>query len=96
MYVGTIIAASINAPGSWHDAKVALDIYEMLMDNTPPGYRLIADTAFPSLGEGENQKILKPLKAGDRLPGLTYHEKLEKIQESHAITSAHQAVEWGM
>lgn len=86
----------INAPGSWHDSKVAQDIYDLLIEDTPDGYCLLADTAFPKLGEGANRKILTPLKAGARLPGLTRAEKLDAINESNAITSARQAVEWGM
>jgi hypothetical protein len=57
---------------------------------------LIADTAFPKLGQGANQRIQMPLKAGAQLPGLTCEQKLEAIAYSNAITSARQAVEWGM
>ncbi|KAG9119718.1 hypothetical protein FRC07_005110 [Ceratobasidium sp. 392] len=31
---GMIIDAVINAPGSWHDARVAQDVYDMLLDQT--------------------------------------------------------------
>ncbi|KAI0045038.1 hypothetical protein FA95DRAFT_1589928 [Auriscalpium vulgare] len=37
---GVIIAAIINAPGSWHDAKTARPLYVKLCDNTPNGYYL--------------------------------------------------------
>jgi hypothetical protein len=40
---GLIIAARTNAPGSWHDSRVALPIYDSLRKNTPPGYYLIAE-----------------------------------------------------
>ncbi|KAG9128413.1 hypothetical protein FRC07_013753 [Ceratobasidium sp. 392] len=60
---GTIIFCTINAPGSWHDANVAQDVYGKLMNNTPRGYFLIADTAFPKLQQGLLDKIHMPLKA---------------------------------
>ncbi|KAG6828836.1 hypothetical protein H0H93_014699, partial [Arthromyces matolae] len=44
---GEIIACKLNAPGSWHDSRVARDIYEKLRTRTPEGYYLVTDTAFP-------------------------------------------------
>ncbi|KAF8602993.1 hypothetical protein BDV93DRAFT_580586 [Ceratobasidium sp. AG-I] len=93
---GTIIATRMNAPGSWHDSRVARPIYELLLDQTPPGFYLLADTAFPHLGRGENQKIHTPLKQGAKLRGLTRAQKLERLERSNDVTSARQAAEWGM
>lgn len=50
--VGTVIACKLNAPGSWHDSRVAQAIYEKLCTATPEGYYLVTDTAFPC---GTNQ-----------------------------------------
>ena len=43
---GVIIACSFNAPRSWHDSCVAQPIYEKLLNDTPDGFYLVADTAF--------------------------------------------------
>ncbi|KAF8701721.1 DDE superfamily endonuclease, partial [Rhizoctonia solani] len=64
---GTIMSVVINAPGSWHDSNVARPIYLFLRDNTPSGFFLLADSAFPKLGTGEAQKIKVPLKSGARI-----------------------------
>src|SRR5215472_15485174 len=45
--IGVIIGAHVNAPGSWHDSRVAQPIYRQLREQTPEGYYLVADTAFP-------------------------------------------------
>ncbi|KAJ7785054.1 hypothetical protein DFH07DRAFT_864357 [Mycena maculata] len=47
IYMGTVIAAKLNAPGSWHDSRVAKPIYEKLRTRTPEGFYVVADTAFP-------------------------------------------------
>ncbi|KAF7785090.1 hypothetical protein Agabi119p4_1255 [Agaricus bisporus var. burnettii] len=65
---GTIIACNLNAPGSWHDSRVAQPIYLKLQHRTPEGYYLVTDTAFP---RGSNQiagRIQAPLKQGSKLP----------------------------
>ena len=67
-WAGEIIASRINCPGSWHNSRVAEGIYDKLENNTPDGYCLVADSAFP---QGHNRivgKILVPLKAGQPLP----------------------------
>jgi hypothetical protein len=62
-YKGTIMAAVVNALGSWHDSNVACPIYRLLRERTPNGYCLIANSAFPWLGAGQAQKIKVPLKS---------------------------------
>ncbi|CAA7259158.1 unnamed protein product [Cyclocybe aegerita] len=62
--LGEIIDAVVNAPGSWHDANVARPIFERLRTRTPPGYYLIADTAFPCGTQSIAGRIRAPLKAG--------------------------------
>ncbi|KEP46236.1 DDE family endonuclease [Rhizoctonia solani 123E] len=104
---GTIIAARINTPGSWHDSRRALPLYDLIRD-TPTGFFIIADSAFPKLTvtykvtneegneeEQEDQKIKVPLKGGARVRGTA--EYIDRVtQESKEVTSARQAVEWGM
>ena len=38
---GIIIHCTLNAPGSWHDAAAATDLYERLLKRTPEGYYVI-------------------------------------------------------
>ncbi|EUC55558.1 DDE family endonuclease, partial [Rhizoctonia solani AG-3 Rhs1AP] len=59
---GTIMTAVVNAPGSWHDSNVARPIYSLLREQTPDCFFLLADSAFPKLGEGDTQRIKVPLK----------------------------------
>ncbi|KAL0946034.1 hypothetical protein HGRIS_012309 [Hohenbuehelia grisea] len=66
---GTIIAAVLNAPGSWHDSHVAQPIYNKLRTNVPDGYFLMADSAFPRGPKSIKGKIRAPLKDGALLPG---------------------------
>ncbi|KAG9087331.1 hypothetical protein FRC07_012847 [Ceratobasidium sp. 392] len=94
---GTIIAAVINSPGSWHDSRVAQEIYMILLDNTPDGYFIIADTAFDRLGRRQRRRIVTPLKKNSKaLRRMNQQKKEEARAYSNEITSARQAVEWGM
>jgi len=63
---GAIIAANLNAPGSWHDSRVAHPIYEKLCTQTPDDFYLVADTAFPRGATHIAGRIRAPLKSGDR------------------------------
>ncbi|KAG8716903.1 hypothetical protein FRC08_008564 [Ceratobasidium sp. 394] len=93
---GTILSCVVNAPGSWHDARVSQTVYDQLIDDTPDNFFVIGDTAFPALGEGPCQRIKTPLKRGACVPGDTPEERSEVIRMSGILTSARQAVEWGM
>ncbi|QRV98736.1 DDE superfamily endonuclease [Ceratobasidium sp. AG-Ba] len=94
---GMIVAATINAPGSWHDVRVAnLDIYRLLLENTPEGFFVIADSAFKSRDEELSKKIHTPLKANSIFENLTDEQVAAEWAYSADITSARQAVEWGM
>ncbi|KAG9078722.1 hypothetical protein FS749_009219 [Ceratobasidium sp. UAMH 11750] len=96
VHTGTIINARINAPGSWHDAKTSRPVYDKLREETPDKYFLIADSAFPTVNQGGHEKVHVPLTARSNLRGMTREEKLAALDYSAAITSARQAVEWGM
>ena len=93
---GTIIHATINAPGSWHGSAVARALYQKLMHKTPSGYYLIADTAFPHTAPALEGKIKTPPKTGcTRYP----NDPIEALQFKHfneELVSAKQATEWGM
>ncbi|KAG6917546.1 hypothetical protein DXG01_002183 [Tephrocybe rancida] len=64
---GPIIAANLNAPGSWHDAHVAQPIFEKLCTQTPTDFYMVADTAFPHGTSQIQGRIRAPIKAGQRL-----------------------------
>jgi len=64
---GVIIAANFNAPGSWHDSRVAQPIYEKLCKETPDGFYLVADSAFPCGTVDIEGCIMAPIKTGQRL-----------------------------
>lgn len=74
-----------------------MHIYKKLLEETPDGHFLIANTVFPRNGDGLANKIKTPLKHGGRFPrGTTRAQAQRKVKYSNAITSARQAVEWGM
>jgi hypothetical protein len=89
---GTVIAAHLNAPKSWHDACVAQPIYENLHTQTHDGYYLVADTAFPWGTAQIAGQICAPLKAGQRLCG-SKEEIQEKIAYDCELLSFHQTAE---
>lgn len=94
MLLGVIIACRLNAPGSWHDARVARPIFKKLRDQTPEGYYLVTDTAFP---RGTNQiqgRIRAPLKAGSALPANTAERAAVKAFDRQLL-SYRQTAEWG-
>lgn len=92
---GEIIAGRINCPGSWHDSRVAEGIYEKLENETPNGFCLVADSAFPQGHDRVSGKILVPLKANQPLP-LDSSQRDHMIQLSRSILSYRQTAEWGM
>lgn len=87
----------LNAPGSWHDSRVARTIYEALWNKPPPGFFLIADTAFPRGARELNapDRIKAPLKAGDRVP-LEPVAQAEALKYNCQLLTYRQTAEWGM
>lgn len=92
---GEILATRTNCPGSWHDSRVAEGIYEKLENETPDGFRLVADSAFPQGHDRVAGKILVPLKAGQQLP-IDAHQRAHTLQLSRSVLSYRQTAEWGM
>ncbi len=85
----------MNAPGSWHDSRVAQTIYDKLRNDTPAGYYLVADSAFPASSNDLKGRILSPLKVGQRLQGSP--EELEhRLALNRELLSYRQTAEWGM
>ncbi|KAF9039695.1 hypothetical protein BDZ89DRAFT_945205 [Hymenopellis radicata] len=92
---GEIIAARINAPGSWHDSRVARPIYEKLLNDTPDGFYLVADTAFPQGTDAIHGKIKASIKQGTRLPRDAC-ERDAMMAFDRQLLSYRQTAEWGM
>ncbi|KAK2465444.1 hypothetical protein APHAL10511_002798 [Amanita phalloides] len=92
---GTIISINSNAPGSWHDAQVAYPIYEQLHNDTPDGFYLISDTAFPHGMADIDGQIVAPMKSGQNFSGAQAEIK-EKYLFDHEVVSYWQTAEWGM
>jgi hypothetical protein len=93
-HIGLIIAAHVNAPGSWHDSRVAQPIYRKLQNETPAGFYLVADTAFPRGTDQIQGRIRAPLKAGQRLAGT--QEEIEGLLSfDRQLLSYRQTAEWG-
>lgn len=92
---GVIRKVILNAPGSWHDARVARPIYKLLREKTPDGYFLVADTAFPRGTRQIAGRIRCALKQGERLPA-DEQERAQRLAYDRQLLSYRQTAEWGM
>ncbi|KAJ8582170.1 hypothetical protein M405DRAFT_922049, partial [Rhizopogon salebrosus TDB-379] len=92
---GVVIAARTNAPGSWHDSRLASPIYTRLRLNMPPHYYIVADTAFPCGTNAIGGRIHAPLKHGEVLCGSAA-EIEERMAFNRELLSYRQTAEWGM
>lgn len=88
---GCVAWANINLPGCCHDAYVARKLFDRLQQHSPPGYRLVGDSAFTKPGG----KILVPLKKGQRLSDNAEVRGMQ-LQLSSACIRVRQSAEWGM
>ncbi|KAI0059272.1 hypothetical protein BV25DRAFT_1918728 [Artomyces pyxidatus] len=66
---GLIVSGCFNCPGDWHDSHVAQPVYKKLLQDTPHGYYLVADTVFLCGTDQIKGKIRVLMKAGQKLPG---------------------------
>ena len=92
---GVVIACKLNAPGSWHDSRVAKQLYENLHTRTPKGYYLVTDTAFPKGTDEVAGRIKSPMKSGARLPSDLNAQKAA-LAFDWQLLSFRQTAEWGM
>lgn len=95
LLLGLIIGCRLNAPGSWHDAKIAQPIYAKLREHTPDGFYLVADTAFPRGTQSIQNRIKTPLKEGSKLP-RDPQKRQSLLSFNRQLLSCRQAAEWGM
>ena len=84
----------MNAPSSWHDSRVAKAIYENLHVQTPDGFFLVADTAFPHGNDQIKGRIRTPMKEGMRLPADLV-TRTEVLAYDRQLLSFRQSAEWG-
>jgi hypothetical protein len=91
---GLIISCRLNAPGSWHDSRVAQPIYNKLRTSTPDGYYLVADTAFPRGTDQIQGRIRAPIKEGTRLPADPI-ARTQALAFDRQLLSFRQTAEWG-
>ncbi|KAI5812237.1 hypothetical protein BZA77DRAFT_297111 [Pyronema omphalodes] len=92
---GTLIHATINAPGSWHDAAVSRDLFSKLLHQTPLDYWIIGDTAFPTSAEIKG-RIQTPPKSSFKDYPTDPVELSHFLRFCEQLVSARQAAEWGM
>ena len=92
---GTIIHATLNAPGSWHDAVVARDLYHALLTKTENPFYVIGDTAFPT-NKALEGKIRTPPKSNFNSWPNDMVQCYDMIKFFEQLVSARQAAEWGM
>ncbi|EIM90989.1 uncharacterized protein STEHIDRAFT_48749, partial [Stereum hirsutum FP-91666 SS1] len=92
---GVILSAVLNAPGSWHDSKVAWPVFDQYLNNTPQGFYIISDTEFPRGAWDIEGRIKAPLKTGQRLPADN-NGREEILRFGRQLVSFRQSVEWGM
>jgi hypothetical protein len=92
---GDIIACKLNAPGSWHDSRVAKGLYEKLCTQTPEGFYLVTDTAFPQGTDAVAGRIRCPMTQGARLPADPLAQK-HALAFNRQLLSFRQTAKWGM
>ena len=91
---GVIIGCNLNVTGSWHDSRVAWPLYEKLRAQTPEGYYVVTDTAFPKGTKAIEGWIKSPMKSETRLP-LDKAEREYIMQFNRQLLSFRQTAEWG-
>ena len=85
----------INAPGSWHDARIARPVYVKLLNHTPDTYYLVANTAFPHGTDSIQSKIKAAPKQNERVHGSA-QERQARLAFNRKLLSYRQTAEWGM
>jgi hypothetical protein len=91
----TIMYCIVNAPGSWHDAVIAEDLYYHLLDRTPKPYHIVSDTTF-LLNNALATKIKKPLKQDFCNWPQDPLERAKLFWFNRYLVSYWQVAEWGM
>jgi hypothetical protein len=80
--------------GSWHDARVAEPIFELLKNDArvPPPYRMLADVGF-KMKQLQPHKLIVP-RSKDQWSN-NRRLRAEQKEAQACVVRARQAVEWG-
>ena len=92
--LGEILTCKLNAPGSWNDSRLAGSIYRKLLHQTPDGFFLIADSAFPRGHDRIDGRIRVPITVKTRLP-TDENERAKLLAFDRQVLSYRQTAEWG-
>lgn len=93
---GCVCHATLNAPGSWHDAKLIQTqggLIYMLFNHTPDPYCIVGDQGFHNT-RWQN-KIKTPLKNRQIITG-TKQQLEQRMELDRCYISIRQAAEWGI
>jgi hypothetical protein len=87
--LGTIIWTAYNAPGSWHDSRIAYPLYRQILDDkrTPKPFRVVMDSAFVAVRD----KIVVPVG-----PKGVMDLNSSARAANAALIRSRQPAEWGM
>ena len=102
-FYGELIFAAVNFPGSWHDSRVAAEsgLYApTLTEDTPTGFCVLADSAFPRTSAILEGKIVRGRKANELgessgVPKNIWLAAVETLLD-RAMPSERQSAEWGV
>ena len=89
------MTAVINAPGSWHDARIARPVYVKLLNHTLDTYYLVADTTFPRGTDLIQGKIKAAPKQNERVY-RSAQKRQARLTFNYELLSYRQTAEWGV
>ena len=94
---GTIIHATYNAPGSWHDQTLARNLFNILRDRqlTPDPFCVGADSGLHPNAVDCHLKMLTPMPDKD-LHKMPLHTFVQTVLRHKQLVSSRQSAEWGM
>ena len=102
-FYGEIIFAAVNFLGSWHDSRLAAAgglYYPLLIEETPPGFAILGDSAFPRTDPRLKGKIVRARKTNEigprsDAPHSYWLSAVDTILE-RSMPSERQSAEWGV
>jgi len=93
---GCILWCTLNWPGSWSDAALARQLYDLLTD-LPDGLAIAADSAFTRADMAA--RIIRPLKADEMerySRTVSVRQFVAAVKRHRLALSIRQSAEWGM
>lgn len=100
-FFGQIIHAGVNFPGSWHDARVAIQsgLYYPKLSNefTPNGFAILCDSAFTVDAKSTDGKIVRAKKTNETKELCSSWElSAVELVLQRIYPSERQSAEWGI